>query len=196
MEVLKMSTAMNKVFWGFFCLLSIAVIVLSVNVLSFERDLPVKPFSIHLKILSKTAEHMKVSCYKHQEKVRRTMGGNNEALRLQTIASIDTIMSFADSADYFFKRLTSLKGDAKEAKKCFDQYGQFSERFTAAIRLAMGHDRRAQNYLLGIERWLPAGELSFDSGQEVQLLALLLEIEFYERTQDTLTDLASFCENW
>lgn len=51
MEVLKMSTVMSRVFGVVSCLLLIAVIVLSINVLSFEKDIQAKPFGIHLKTL-------------------------------------------------------------------------------------------------------------------------------------------------
>lgn len=108
----------------------------------------------------------------------------------------DHIVSFSDSANYFFGRLTLLKDNPEEAKECFDQYGQFSNRFTHVLHLGLANTSRGGNYLLTIGERLPAGKLSFDSEQEVQLLALLLEIEFYMRMQRSIADLASFCENW
>jgi hypothetical protein len=176
--------------------LSIVVIALSIHVFSVEKSVDAKPFSIHLKTLRRAAQRIKIGCYRYQEKVKMYAGNNSDTIVLRTVCTIDHIVSFSDSADYFFRRLALLKGNAKEAKKCFDQYGQFSNRFTHVLHLGLADTSRGGNYLLTIGERLPAGKLSFDSEQEVQLLALLLEIEFYTRVQDSIGYLASFCENW
>lgn len=177
-------------------LLLIAVIVLAVKVLFFEKDVEHKPFAVHLKTLGKAAKQMKAGCYAHREKARKYTSAGSDTAASRVDATMDTIMSFADSADYYFSRLVSLKGDAREAESCFHQYGQFSGRVAKAISIGLGNDHPAKNYLLAIEERLPAGKLSFESEQEVELLALLLEIEFYESIQRSLGELASFCENW
>jgi hypothetical protein len=196
MEALKISTVMSRVLGVVSCLLSIAVIVFFINVLSFDKDIQAKPFGIHLKTLREAAQRVKIGCYRHQAKVRMYSGSSSDMIFLQTDRTIDHIVSFSDSADYFFGRLAFLKDNAKEAKKCFDQYRQFSKRFTHVLHLGLADTSRGENYLLTIGERLPAGKLSFDSEQEVQLLALLLEIEFYTRMQRSIGDLASFCENW
>jgi hypothetical protein len=196
MEALKMRPQMNRMFWVVSGSLSIVVIALSIRVYSVENSIHAKPFGIHLKTLRRAAQRIKVGCFRYQDKVKMYAGNSSDTTFLQTVVTIDRIVSFSDSADYFFRRLALLKDNAKEAKKCFDEYGQFSNRFTHVLHLELANTFRGGNYLLKIGERLPAGKLSFDSEQEVQLLALLLEIEFYTSVQDSIGYLVSFCENW
>jgi hypothetical protein len=87
------------------------------NPIVFEKDIDAKSFAVHVKTLNEIAKRSKAGCYKHQEKVKKYTNG--DAHDLQVIAAIDNIMLSIDSADYFFNRLASLRGDPVEAKSAF-----------------------------------------------------------------------------
>jgi hypothetical protein len=95
------------------------------------------------------------------------------------MAAMDGIVSFEDSADFYFLRLKSFKNDPDSARQCFAKYAGFSNRFTAAIHKATTVDM--QNYLLTMHERLPTGELPFESEEGIELLTALLQIEFYDR---------------
>jgi hypothetical protein len=184
----------NKLYYSFVALMFIAAMILLNRILSLEKMPTKKTFDVHLNMLDKAARKFRKDCYDHHKEARDRVVPTNPRMT-KALAGLDLVITFGDSADFYFRRLESFKGDPDSARHCFAKYAQFSNRFTGAIHEITGIKiKEMPNYLLTIHEQLPAKKLPFESEQGIELLGLLLQIDFYERMQRAMDKLVTFAD--
>ncbi len=183
----------NKVYYILIGLLIVAVTTLSGSILSLRKVPDAEIFKAHLDNFDRAAERLKRDCHAHYKMAMEADGKSTNPVVVQGLAALSNMKAFGDSADVHFNRLESFKDNPDSARLCLAQYVRFSTRFAAAAQAITNMEvYDPQTYLLKIEDRLPGKKIPLGSPEGVQLLTLILRIDFYERLQVAMNKLVSF----
>jgi hypothetical protein len=183
----------NKLYYPFVGMLLSVIIILLNEVLSLKNVPDEATFSVHLNTLNVAAGKLRNSCHESYKKGREAGMKPSNADMARTFATFDRITSFSDSADYYFHRLKLSRNDPDSARQYFAKYTRLFNRFAAAINEIQGMPvNDTTHYLLKLQKDLPGKDLPFESEPGIILLALLVEIDFYDRMGFAMNRLGPF----